>query len=161
MHVEALDFIHPFELFLATRDLTLPTGRPTQVTMLVQAARPEEKAWVQQVARRLEHLLSLKEGWDSYRAPVVSKRSATAALDLLKEIMRPGVPTPAVVPTKHGTVQLEWHTRGIDLEIDVRSHTDLEVCFEDALTGEEWERKVSYDFRSIQKVLTMLRTRPR
>jgi hypothetical protein len=44
-----------------------------------------------------------------------------------------------VVPTARGGIQLEWHTRGIDLEIELAVPEGIHVLYEDAAGEEEWE----------------------
>jgi len=55
--------------------------------------------------------------------------------------MRRNLPLPALVPTTARGVQLEWHTRGIDLEITVESLSSVGVYFEDHRTGETYEEE--------------------
>lgn len=88
-------------------------------------------AWFSEVVRRCSQLLSLRSGWDSYGARSVDVESIIAALQVLLLTMRPRTPTPELVPTPRGTVQLEWHIQGIDLEIDVLSRGLYRVAFED------------------------------
>jgi hypothetical protein len=69
------------------------------------------------------------------------------------------VPLPSIVPTRRGTIQIEWHARGVDLEIDVRSPTDIVAIFEDLRTGDTWEKQVGTDRRDLVKVMRMMAAR--
>jgi hypothetical protein len=51
-------------------------------------------------------------------------------------------PEPQIVPTPSGGVQMEWHTRGIDLEIETLGGGRFGAFFEDARTGATWEGDV-------------------
>jgi hypothetical protein len=50
------------------------------------------------------------------------------------------------VPLRSGGIQIEWHERGIDLEIQVRSQMDVRVSFENAHTGDSWERPIGVNY---------------
>ncbi len=99
-------------------------------------------AWLTPTAEALVALLGLPSGWDSYGARAIAPSHVDAALQVLSRIMRHDSPAPTVVPTNRGGVQLEWHTSGIDLEIETLSTQRLLVSFEDATTGTEWEREI-------------------
>ncbi|RPI87568.1 MAG: hypothetical protein EHM42_05090, partial [Planctomycetaceae bacterium] len=76
--------------------------------------------WMEPVLAALDNLGRLPENWDSYGAVPIRQASLWAAVELLADVMHDETPLPTAVPTSHGAVQLEWHTRGIDLEIEVR-----------------------------------------
>ena len=81
-------------------------------------------------------LLQLPVGWNSYNAKPIRGENLGAALSLLNRVMRPGTPAPIVVPTVRGGVQLEWHTRGINLEIAIDAADDINFFAEDIRTNE-------------------------
>jgi hypothetical protein len=64
-----------------------------------------------------------------------------------------GAPTPSLVPTRRGTVQIEWHVGGIDLEIEVRSETEFLVSFEDQRTGATWDDRVTTDLTKLARTV--------
>jgi len=84
-------------------------------------------------------LLELEPNWDSYGALPIEAAHAEAILNLLAEVLGDDAPTPSVVPTSIGGVQVEWHLAGIDLEIETLSRYRFAVSFEDELSGDEWE----------------------
>ncbi len=88
-------------------------------------------AWFSGVISRCNHLLSLSENWDTYGAKKINIKAVTNMLDILSMIMSLDMPMPSVVPANTGNVQLEWHAKGIDLEIEVDSNKYIEVFFED------------------------------
>ena len=65
--------------------------------------------------RRAVHLLALPENWDSYGAPKITSSAVDAALRLRAALAT----EPAMVPTSKGGVQLEWHDRGFDVELEL------------------------------------------
>ncbi len=105
--------------------------------------RTDPPGWLKPTFERLGRLLEMPANWDSYGAVPIDPYRVLAALNLLVLLMRDDTPAPAVVPTSRGGTQLEWHTRGIDLEIEALSGHRLVVFFEDSSSGEEWEGQVS------------------
>ena len=61
------------------------------------------------------------------------------ALQLLAATMRPATPAPIVVPTVRGGLQLEWHQRDVDLEVEVPPSGAVQVAYENLAEGREWE----------------------
>ncbi len=117
----------------------IPGGR------LVISLEDDPPAWLDPTAEALAGLLHLTPNWDSYGARAIDPVHVYAALDLLVLVMQDDTPAPAVVPTNRGGVQLEWHTRGIDLEIETLSLHRQHVSFEDPATKDEWEGEVVSD----------------
>lgn len=74
--------------------------------------------------RALDALLELPNGWDSYGARRVDGERVKATLDLLLELLCDDTPPPSCVPVSDGSVQLEWHTGGVDLEVSVLPGND-------------------------------------
>lgn len=64
-----------------------------------------------------EMLRGLKVNWDSYGAPPIDDRCIQRAYEIWRELSGPW----QVVPCSDGSVQLEQHSRGFDIEILVRS----------------------------------------
>jgi hypothetical protein len=100
--------------------------------------------WYAETVRELRSLLELPENWNSYNARRIRPVIVDAAINLLPSVARVGLPKPIVIPTVGGSVQLEWHTRGIDLELRFLDPSKLHVSFEDDLERhEEWEKDVN------------------
>lgn len=110
---------------------------------LVISVEGDPPVWLDPTAVALTELLYLAPNWDSYGARPIDRMHVFAALDLLVRIMQDDTPAPTVVPTNRGGVQLEWHTRGIDLEIETLSLHRRHVSFEDSATNYEWEGEIA------------------
>jgi hypothetical protein len=54
-------------------------------------------------------------------------------------VINQNIPKPSIVPTSDGNVQLEWHTRGIDLEVEIKSNNKMYLSFEDGKDNETIE----------------------
>jgi hypothetical protein len=109
---------------------------------LVLSLQGEPAPWVEPTLKKLGQLLTLPFNWNSYGAKAIDLARVVAAWQLLTAIMREETPPPAVVPTSRGGIQLEWHTRGIDLEIEIVAPGQFAVSFEDAVAGDTWEEDV-------------------
>lgn len=99
--------------------------------------------WLESAVKDVNKLISLPQNWDSYGAMQISVYNAVAALRLLITIMKDDTPKPAFIPTNQGSVQLEWHTGGIDLEIEILSPHRFFLSFEDSNTGKSLEEAVT------------------
>jgi hypothetical protein len=115
----------------------LPRGQ------LVLGVRGEPPAWVQPTLQTLGNMLTLRQDWDSYGGRQVDPGCVWAAWQLLLVLMREDLPAPSIVPTSRGGVQIERHVKGIDLEIEVVTPRQFQVSFEDAVTGEGWEKAIT------------------
>lgn len=98
---------------------------------------------VRVAAARVNELLAMPHGWDSYGGRPISASAAMTAISWLDEIVMPGLPSPSVVPGSDGSIQFEWHMRGIDLEVLFPPSGDPEFLYVDHSTGKELEGHVS------------------
>jgi len=96
-----------------------------------------------ETVRTFIELLELPGRWNSYNAKQIRKENVNAAVNLLGRLMCPGTPAPIVVPTVRGGVQLEWHLKGVDLEIAIDSPEDITFFAEDAQSNEEPEQDLN------------------
>src|SRR6476659_749758 len=97
---------------------TASHGGPEPGASLVSGSAPE---WLAKADETLQTLLALPPNWNSYGARTIQPDVVQATSSLLHDIARDDTPQPAIVPTVRGGVQLEWHTRGVDLEIEIES----------------------------------------
>lgn len=98
----------------------------------------------------------LPANWNSYGASPIDVELAAYSIELLFDFLNDQDPLPSIVPTSRGGVMFEWHTRGVDLEVDVRSPSSVHVSFEADGREEEVENA---DFDLIQEKLNILRGR--
>lgn len=123
-------------------------------------AAPERK-WQIEVQSRLIEFAKMEAGWNSYGAPPVTWDAGMFALNVLNDVMRPRTPMPQVVPSSVGGVQLEWHEKGIDLEIHITAPYRCELWFQDHnapnMPGVALE--LTDDFSALLKPIELLSTR--
>jgi len=72
----------------------------------------------------LDRLARLEDNWDGHGAVGISEAVIIRTRRLLSAFALARFPTPALVPTTCGGIQLEWHAGGLDVEIDLDPKTD-------------------------------------
>ncbi|NIA71054.1 hypothetical protein HBA54_20860 [Pelagibius litoralis] len=111
------------------------------------------------IARKLQELAGLPVGWDGYDGQPLQSDIANFAFKLLSETLDPDCPPPQIVPLGYGGLQLEWHERGIDLEIEIEAPNRVALYFCDHQTGEEIEQQISTDYTAMAEQLAKLSSR--
>ena len=96
-------------------------------------------AWMASVTERLNKLLSLPKNWDSYGAQPITRDAVDRVVAVLDSLASSSTPTPSVGPTPEGGVQIEWHERGIDLELRSDSDGRLYAFFQNADPDLTWD----------------------
>lgn|GEM_PF-3406310 len=117
---ESCKFIHGVvELRLAT------VLEEDGISLPSELRRGEKTEAYRQAAERANSLRLLEDGWDTYQARSLERRSLDFALQFLRDsigmLLDYGieVPTPFLVPTPSGGVQLEWKVLDRELELEV------------------------------------------
>jgi hypothetical protein len=96
----------------------------------VHANRPMSPTF-QKSVEAVADLLNLPPGWNSYSAKPIARENARRAIRLLDEFLKSDTPPPSIVPTVRGGIQLEWHTRGVNVEIYIEFPNDVTFFAED------------------------------
>ena len=130
--------------------VAIPISDPT-----ITGSRPDLRPLLGTVAR----LVTLPENWDSYGAMAVKPLLVQYGLSLLNGLMRSRTPLPAMVPTSRGGIQLEWHCRGIDLEVTIETLGLIHVSFEDNRTLEEWDGDLAISLEPLDRFVAELSRR--
>lgn len=135
-------------------DDSYESSSPLAVELVVRC-KDEIPAWLEPTTRVLEQLLGLEPNWDSCGALRVDAKHALGALQLLELVLSDQTPSPQLVPTNRGGVQIEWHLSGIDLEIETLSSNRFLVFYEDLTRGEEdeWEQDLNSDSSRLLDVI--------
>ncbi len=119
----------------------------------------EKPFWLDQVMARISRLLDLPSNWDSHNARPVDVDSVRTALQTLSRTMRPDTPSPQIIPTPRGTIQLEWHLRGIDLEVEALPSGLLHISCEDGESGEIVEDLMTLGLTQMTRALAKISER--
>jgi hypothetical protein len=101
-----------------------------------ETARQEIPRGLILAVQRMIELLELPPGWNSYNARPIRKENVNFALGFLGQTMLADTPVPNVIPMVRGGVQLEWHTRGINLEVSIYSPGEISFLAEDVRSGD-------------------------
>ena len=110
----------------------LQTTRGAPGEVIVRTTIPIR--WLEPVARDLNRMLSLPEGWDSYGANVVRSEAAAAVIKLLARIGN-DVKAPSLHPTPAGGILMEWNTPLGGLEIEVEREDRICLLAEESGAG--------------------------
>lgn len=126
-----------------SKTLDIKIGRSVMQLSAPRGAVPD---WLESAVSQLNGVARLAENWDSYGAPRVHQRTIQHTLQLLLQIMEPGVAAPRILATSSGGVELGWHEQGKELEITVDAPFRGEIYFCDEEADEEEERPFGVDF---------------
>ena len=123
---------------------------------LVIELEGDEPAWFLPAVQACAELLHLPQDWNSYGARPIDPAAVASALQLLLNIMHPDTPLPLFIPTNRGGIHLEWHTHGMDLEVEQLSKDQLYIYGEDHQHGTEWEEESTSDLEPLRACLAEL-----
>lgn len=116
--------------------------------------------WLVSVQHEIRDLLLLEAGWDLYSARPIDERAVATAQVIVLEAARFGCPRPSIVPMSRGGIQVEWHTRGMNIEVTIPSHgSSVVVWSEDLRQQVEEEFELNEDLDPLRSVLMTLARR--
>ena len=80
---------------------------------------------------KIQELTQLPIGWDGYRGQPVHEDNAYEARKILTAFMLSSrkLPDPSVVPGSDGSIQLEWHTEGVSIELKIDLHGESDASY--------------------------------
>ena len=113
------------------------------------AASPD---WWDHFVEQLICLSELAPNWDSYGAPEIDLAALTLAARVAEELPR-GMPEPLVNPTPAGGVQLEWHRKGANAEIEVFPGEETIIVYVEDMGKEDEDEGT---LRTVQPLLRRL-----
>ena len=113
--------------------------------------------WFSVTARAMLGLTRLPVGWDSHAAPRIGHITIEIALRWMAGILDNRTSIPAVVPTVKGGVQVEWHTAGMNIEIEFSPDQEAAVSVEDIGNGAEWDGDLYLNIERLRPYLSRLR----
>lgn len=117
-------------------------------------------AWSDALNKNFAALRALRAGWDGPRSSPVNRNLLNIADRLMKDVLE-GIPlarAPYVVPTRDGSIQLEWHTARFDFEILLSEDVPTYAWLHDRSTQIEAEgegdKAIDLVFRWARRVAT-------
>lgn len=102
------------------------------------ADEPPIVEWLRTVQSTMRRFFALESNWDGYGAKRIDPSVVKPLVEIL-QVLRSTTPPPQLVPSPRGGVQLEWHQRGFDLEIEVLPDGALSCYFCDNSKDEDWD----------------------
>ena len=99
--------------------------------IFVTINRENVPEWFENTKEKLERIFNLPENWDSYGARQIAIGSALGTIELILYLLEKNIPEPSVVPINTGGVQIEWHMKNIDFEIEIQPEGIFDIYMED------------------------------
>lgn len=161
-------FIERSEQRSGTDEATLAKHKPRKKIIKIQEVGSrvvitgdcdDLPVWFDPVVNELVQLLKLQRGWNSYNAVPVSVDAFTSALQVLFFVMQAETPVPSMVPTTRGNIQIEWHMRGMDLEVEIIDASHFRVSYEDFQDDTIWEDKHLDNLTQLAQIIGKLTDR--
>lgn len=103
----------------------LPELRSSWGTGVVSSPKAE---WARDLLAKVDEFGRLPSGWDGRNSPGIGGEVLAVARQLLvRAAASDEMPRPHVAPVPGGGVQVEWHLKGVELELEVLP--SLEVSY--------------------------------
>ncbi len=94
---------------------------------------------IQDLKQKCIEFTKLEFGWDGYDAIPATSETANLAMRIIDRLIKPNVPKPGIVPVCDGAIQIEWHVKNYEFEIEITKPSVVEVLFADSKTEEVHE----------------------
>lgn len=130
----------------------VPVGRNNETKARSLSSSGTE--WAQSVEAQISRLLELPANWDSYGASAIRLDAVDTLIKVLRDVMSETTPAPTIVPVADGHLQAEWHTRGVDLEVEVIDPLRIDVCYSGP--DGEWNESLSVDLGRLTRAIDQL-----
>lgn len=135
---------------------SLDSATSTVFTQHRVIVKTHTSVWMQHLASRFDEIVSLAKGWDGYSAVPVAFGTAEFAAQMIERLCISEVPVPSIIPGSDGSLQVEWHAGGFDIELDVQGPNEVEAYRLNQATGATDELELESDFSQIASWLTEL-----
>jgi hypothetical protein len=128
--------------------LARQTSRPASATFLQTATSLQtmfvikvEPAWAFDLSLRAERIKALRKGWDGIKSVPISPTIIEFAQNLVKEalITAGTASAPYLSPGGDGSLQVEWHTKTGEIELDISAGGNASVWIRSRNSDEEFE----------------------
>lgn len=116
-----------------------PQESPPRPAPRIRAPRRDLPEVLLDALDRACELQQLPRGWNSHGAEPVSDAAFRQTIRFLAAYVVQGIASPTLVPTVRGGLQLEWHRRGVDIEVEVSPDGSVSWWAEDRQSGKENE----------------------
>ncbi len=115
---------------------------PTSISVMPrQLSLPNERHWETALIATARRLAGLKQGWDGEGSIPVERGLLDEATLLVRQSLQGSLRAvcPYLVPGGDGSIQIEWHRKHGELELDLATDGSRWIWVRDHDTGEEFE----------------------
>lgn len=109
----------------------------------------EKSRWIEELLPKFEELMRLPVGWDGYSGLPVSFQCVCFALQLIASLSTAEIEAPQVVPGSDGSLQLEWHNYGYDVELNILALFEVVAFRKNVNTGAIEELDLTMDYKTV------------
>ncbi len=121
----------------------LSVARVSDSSLQAQQESAISSPWLNDLLQTLTYLANLEPGWDDGTALPIDGEIVKLAKEFVSSdlVVTLNVP-PNIVPTIDGNIQIEWHTKKVDLIIELSKNANTSFYFYDNESGIETEALV-------------------
>jgi hypothetical protein len=112
--------------------------------------------WVQQVLQGFANLITLPDNWDGEGSRRIDVAAANRALAAIDQLLPRNASAPSIVPIADSGLQIEWHRKEQDLEVEFGPQGQTDFYYFNHATGEESEGSVGPNFAQLRKYLARI-----
>jgi len=114
-------------------------------------------AWIGSILQGFANLLTLEANWDGENGKPIAPALVGSALKFVRIAMVDfRLPPPSIVPISDGGLQIEWHRRGKDFEIEFSPDGSIRYHYFDSMSGGEQEDSVTDDISTVRQLLQLI-----
>jgi hypothetical protein len=113
-------------------------------------------AWFDPLMQGFVDLLTLPSDWNSYGAGPIDQDIVLDAMGYVNDLLGPASPAPRVAPLSSGGLQLEWHRKGIDLEVVFDRDGQPFFYCRNPVTGEDSEHELPEESALLRSIIGKL-----
>jgi len=113
-------------------------------------------AWFDPLMQGFVDLLTLPNNWNSYGAGPIDSALIHEAMEFMNNLLGPSNPAPRMVPLSSGGLQIEWHRKGIDLEVVFDSGEEPYFYYRNRMNGEESEHTLRENIHLLSSIINNL-----
>ena len=121
----------------------------------VDFEKPVNWSWV--IRKIANEFPKLREGWDSYYGKPISKKTIKFTLETIARTFTENTPEPSnVVPGANGGIQIEWHMKDRDLEVEFTPDNRVIILLELYNDDKEIELDLTEDISQLRSIISNL-----
>lgn len=106
----------------------------------------QKSSWIEELSPKFQELMALPVGWDGYAGLPVSFDCVCFVVQLIDRLSINEIEAPQVVPGSDGSLQLEWHNYGYDVELNILAPSEVLAFRRDVNTGVIEELDLTTDY---------------